>query len=409
MSAATTANPDALKNGSTSHDGTAAEWVATDSLHAWSKNPRKNDGEPVRKVAESIKRFGFGAPIIARRENGEIIAGHTRWKAAKKLGMATVPVRFLDLDEGSAHLLAIADNRVGEEAEWDAPMLAAALAEMNATAEMVEATGFDAPELKKLLGSTPVIGDVDAEPQTGRAEALREKWGVVAGQLWQLGEHRLLCGDCTKPEDVDRVMGGQKAAVCLTDPPYGLGAKKASGKNSYDVYDDSRSSLEALASKWLPIAREVATVVCFSPGVTNAWIYPEASWIMCWFYGGGQLRSSWGFNCWQPFLCYGKDPSLGSGNGGRPDAVDMNTPANGASIDHPCPKPTALWVWFIERLSFNRDDLFYEPFCGSGTTIIACEQLGRKCRAIEISPGYVAVTLQRFEDATGKKPTLVGA
>lgn len=162
MSATTTDKPDTLKNGASSQDGTAAEWVAVDTLRAWSKNPRKNDGEPVRKVAESIKRFGFGAPIIARRENGEIIAGHTRWKAAKKLGMATVPVRFLDLDEGSAHLLAIADNRVGEEAEWDGPMLAAALADMNATAEMVEATGFEVPELNELFGTATAVSEGDA-------------------------------------------------------------------------------------------------------------------------------------------------------------------------------------------------------------------------------------------------------
>lgn len=202
-------------------------------------------------------------------------------------------------------------------------------------------------------------------------------------------------------------MGGEKAAICLTDPPYGLGDGKESGKNNYDQHDDTRENLEKLADGWLPIARELSAVVVFSPGVTNAWIYPEANWIMCWFYGGGQLCSSWGFNCWQPFLCYGKDPSLAHGHGGRPDAVDMNTPANAADIDHPCPKPLKLWLWFIERLSFENGDVFYEPFAGSGTTIIACEQTGRKCRAIEISPAYVAVALQRWADLTGKTPELV--
>ena len=113
------------------------------------------------------------------------------------------------------------------------------------------------------------------------------------------------------------------------------------------------------------------------------------------------MYSPWGFNCWQPFLCYGKDPSLKSGNGCRPDAVDMNTPANEDDLDHPCPKPLKLWLWFIERLSFDASDVLYDPFAGSGTTLVACQILQRKCRAIEIAPNYCAVILQRMQDAFG--------
>jgi DNA modification methylase len=239
----------------------------------------------------------------------------------------------------------------------------------------------------------------DAEPQIDKAEELQKKWGVQTGDLYSIGSHKLLCGDSTKRDDVERVMDGEKARICLTDPPYGLGEKKESGKNDYDQHKDTKENLIELAKLWLPIANNISDVIVFSPGVTNAWLYPEADWIMCWFYGGGQLRSSWGFNCWQPFLCYGNDPSLASGNGGRPDAINMNTPANAKDIDHPCPKPLKLWEWFIERLSFSTDDIFYEPFCGSGTTMVACQNLSRKCRAIEISPKYCAVILQRMTDA----------
>jgi ParB-like chromosome segregation protein Spo0J len=129
----------------------AAEWVPIDALRPWDANPRKNDGEPVRKVAASIKRFGFGSPIIARRANGEIIAGHTRWKAAQKLGLDRVPVRFLDLDPADAHLLAIADNRVGEEAEWDEDLLKATLGMLQAEGADLRDTAFDEKELDKLL------------------------------------------------------------------------------------------------------------------------------------------------------------------------------------------------------------------------------------------------------------------
>ena len=155
--------------------------------------------------------------------------------------------------------------------------------------------------------------------------------------MWLLGRHRLVCGSCTVQTDVDAVLQGRKADLCLTDPPYGLGDKKASGKNDYATYDDTLENLVALAAEWLPIARAVSQAVVFSPGVTRQWVYPEPNWVICWFYVGGQLRSSWGFNCCQPFLCYGKDPSLANGKGARPDAVNLNTPANAGDIDHLCP------------------------------------------------------------------------
>jgi ParB-like chromosome segregation protein Spo0J len=129
----------------------AAEWVPLEAVHPWKDNPRKNDGTPVRKVKESIQRFGFGAPLLARKANGEIISGHTRWKAAKELGLERIPVRFLDLDPANAHLLALADNRLSEEAQWDDNMLVAILADLRAqNAELVH-TGFDDKELIKLL------------------------------------------------------------------------------------------------------------------------------------------------------------------------------------------------------------------------------------------------------------------
>jgi ParB-like nuclease domain len=109
----------------------AAEWLPIYAIHPWKGNPRKNDGQPVAKVAASIKRFGFGAPIVARKANGEIIAGHTRWKAAVKLGLARVPVRYLDLDARSAHALALADNRLGEFAEWDESLLDQAMGDVS--------------------------------------------------------------------------------------------------------------------------------------------------------------------------------------------------------------------------------------------------------------------------------------
>jgi ParB/RepB/Spo0J family partition protein len=127
----------------------AAEWVAIDSIHEWPKNPRVNDGKPVEKVIESIRRFGFGAPILARKANGEVIAGHTRLKAAKALGLDSVPVRYLDLSEDEAHVLALADNRLGEEAIWDFDVLNELLASMGKEDKI--ATGFDEREIGQIL------------------------------------------------------------------------------------------------------------------------------------------------------------------------------------------------------------------------------------------------------------------
>jgi len=133
--------------------------VDVGNLRPWPENPRKNDGEPVRKVAASIKRYGFGSPIIARRANGEIIAGHTRYKAAQKLGLDKVPVRYLDLDPADAHLLAVADNRVAEEANWDDEKLAAVLGMLQAEGLELADTGFAEGELNRDLAES---GDNDA-------------------------------------------------------------------------------------------------------------------------------------------------------------------------------------------------------------------------------------------------------
>jgi DNA modification methylase len=219
--------------------------------------------------------------------------------------------------------------------------------------------------------------------------------------LWALGRHLLLCGDATEQTDVERVLKGTKAKVCLTDPPYGIGL-------SYSKFDDTKEAVSELAKKWLPIAIKLSSVVVFSPGVTRQWLYPEPSWVICWFYAGGPHRSPWGFNCWQPFVCYGKDPSLAGGRGAKPDAVDLNVPANAADINHPCPKPIKLWEWLIGRLSFEPGDLILDPFCGSGSGIIAAEMTARKCCAIEIDPAYVDVAIMRWQNFTGEKAKLGG-
>lgn len=372
-------------------------------LTPYARNSRTHSDEQVAQIAASIKEWGWTVPVLIEPDGG-IIAGHGRVMAAQRLGITEVPCMVAEgWSEGQKRAYIIADNKLALNAGWDDEMLRAEFAELDGLGFDLGLTGFGETELGALLADkTEGLTDPDDVPDAPETPV------TVEGDVWLLGRHRLVCGSCTVQTDVDSALQGRKADLCLTDPPYGLGDKKASGKNDYATYEDTLENLIALAADWLPIARSVANAVVFSPGVNRQWVYPEPSWVICWFYGGGQLRSSWGFNCWQPFLCYGKDPSLANGKGARPDAVDMNIPANAGDIDHPCPKPVKLWEWFLERLTFSPNAVIYEPFNGSGTTLIAAERKGISVAAIELDPRYVDVAVRRWQNFTGQAATLEG-
>ena len=377
--------------------------IDIDKLIPYARNSRTHSDGQVAQIAASIREFGFTNPVLVDEADG-IIAGHGRVLAARKLALDKVPaIRLKHLSEAQKRAYVIADNRLALNAGWDEEMLATELQDLAALDFDLDLLGFDEGELANLLhgdDGTDGLTDPDEVPEPPADPVTKP------GDVWVLGRHRLMCGSCTVQTDVDEVLGGRKADLCLTDPPYGLDEKKKSGKNDYSAYKDTLENLVALAADWLPLARSNSNAVVFSPGVTRQWIYPEPTWVICWFYGGGQLRSSWGFNCWQPFLCYGKDPSLASGRGARPDAIDMNTPANSAELGHPCPKPIKLWNWFMDRLVFKEGAVLYEPFCGSGTTLIAAESKKASVAALEIDPIYVDVAITRWQNFTGKQAVL---
>lgn len=369
------------------------------SLIPYANNARTHSEEQVSQIAASMKEWGWTNPVLVD-EGGTIIAGHGRILAAQRLGIEKVPVMVAKgWSEAQKKAYTLADNKLAENAGWDTELLGIEMEGLGELEFDLSLIGFDESELAGLERHEGLT-DPDEVPDTPVNPTSR------TGDLWKLGKHWLLCGDCTAPDNADMVLQGRKADLCLTDPPYGLGEKKHSGKNDYSGYDDTLENLQKLAMEWQPIAVDRSETVVFSSGVTRQWIYPEPDWVICWFYGGGQLRSPWGFNCWQPFLCYGKDPSLRNGRGARPDAVDMNIPANAGDINHPCPKPVKLWEWFLDRLTFSPNAVLYEPFSGSGTTIIAAEQAGLSVAAIEISPLYIDVAIERWQNFTGEKATL---
>lgn len=203
-------------------DQPAAEWVDLATLRPWARNPRLNDGRPVEEVAASIRRFGFASPIIARRSDQQIIAGHTRWKAAQTLGLDKVPVRYVELDDQEAIALALADNRTSELAEWEDESLAELLRELG---EATAGLGWSADELDELLreleadeGGAPGDGASPSDDIPTEVEPLTQ-----AGDVVQLGRHTLHCGDCL---EVLRSLPDNSVDSIVTDPPYGLSPDK---------------------------------------------------------------------------------------------------------------------------------------------------------------------------------------
>jgi DNA modification methylase len=305
-------------------------------------------------------------------------------------------------------------------------MLKLELADLGDLDVDLDGIGFGADDLQDLeLSEEPETSDVDAEPQVDKAEELRAKWGVEPGQLWELGDHRLLCGDSTKKEDVEKALCGASPMLMVTDPPYGVnydaswrveaGVNKpwqtrAEGKVENDDKADWTETWELFNG---PVAYVWhgglhAKVVAESLQTSGFAIRSQIIWAK------PSLVMGRGHYHWQHEPCWYavRKNETGIWNGDRKQATvwDIaNMHRTQGSVDdgktfHSTQKP----VECMARPIRNHDSEFvYEPFSGSGTTIIACEQLGRKCRAIEISPGYVAVALQRWADATGKTPKLV--
>ena len=373
------------------------EHLATASLIPYARNAKKHDATQVAKLAGSIREFGFNNPVLIDSSNG-IIAGHGRVLAAQSLGLEKIPcIRLGHLTDTQRRAYILADNRLAEiGGGWDEEMLKLELADLAALDVDVAEIGFGAEDLADLeIEDEAEKSDTDAEPQIDKAEELRAKWGVEPGQLWELGDHRLLCGDSTIPEHVAKLMRGEKAGGIVTDPPYGIGIdgqkesicknpkhnRKAHTFMGWDSKRPEKSVFDALLSMQCPTVIFGGNYFADMLPASRGWIY--------WGKGQDGLTMSDGELAWtttsKPLRC-----------------VTVNRAALHGSA-HPTQKPVEVIVFAINYIE-PEDGPIYEPFSGSGTTIIACEQLGRKCRAIEISPAYVAVAIQRWADATGKEP-----
>ena len=213
--------------------------------------------------------------------------------------------------------------------------------------------------------------------------------------VWQSdnGQVTLYHGDCL---EVLPTLADNSVDAVVTDPPYGVGI-------AYAQYEDSEANLRVLLEGFLPQCRRIAAVTLITCGVSNLHLYPKPTWIMSWFSPNSNSRGPWGWSCWQPILTYGRCPYLKSRLGARPDAFEYSR-LERAFDGHPCPKPEGIMRWIVRRATIEGDATVLDPFMGSGTTGVACVQMGRRFIGIEISEEYFEIAKRRIEAALMQPP-----
>lgn len=425
----------------------------TTELIPYENNPRNNDGA-VDAVAASIKEFGFKVPIVIDA-NGVIVAGHTRLKAAKKLGLETVPCIIADdLSEEQIKAFRLADNKAAELAEWDEELLNAELekiAEIN-----MSDFGFD--DISQYLDETTESEEDDfSEEDAEKAEAITKP-----GDIWILGEHRLICGDSAEKETLERVMQGELADMVFTDPPYGvsIGSKnkmindstwnKKGGRIEEDIENDAidRDELyKILVAAFTNLRQNGAAEHCSyyvsSPQGGDLCMMMmmmrdaglPVKHVLIWVKNMATFslgRLDYDYRHEPIFYTWTKNHHFygGFSNSVIDDTADITKMTRKELIEftrklmhpkddtviyedkpnksklHPTMKPVKLIGRFIKN-NTQPGEIVIDIFGGSGTTMIACEQLGRKCRMVELDPHYCDVIKTRWEELTGRKAELM--
>jgi DNA modification methylase len=377
---------------------TKIEWRSVETLIPYAKNARTHSDEQVAQIAGSIKEFGFNNPVLVDKDNS-IIAGHGRLMAARKLGMDKVPVVQLGhMTEAQRKAYVLADNRIALNSGWDTSMLSLELQELKNDIDL-SLLGFDADELDALLNpieETEGLTDEDAVPD------VPDEPKTKLGDIYILGNHRLMCGDSTSITDVEKLMDGNPVDLIFTDPPYNVGFNGRSGKHEV-IKNDNLSE-----SDFATFIEEVCNTIKA--------INPKAYYIWCnWnFYGILQGKLDY-----KTCIVWAKNV-FGMGNGyrhqhefclfnGKIDEViknesDLWEVKKDRNYVHPTQKPVALSV----RAFGNHIKLLnvLDLFGGSGSTLIGAEQTGRKAYIMELDPKYCDVIVNRWEDFTGKKAVL---
>lgn len=392
-------------------------------LIPYARNSRTHNEEQIAQIMASIKEFGFTNPILVGGDN-VIIAGHGRLLAAQRLGLKEVPViRLPGLTETQRKALVIADNKIALNAGWDEEMLALEMKELEESDFNLDILGFNEDELKELEN----FGEPQTEAKSEEDEIPEAPVEPITkrGDVWILGEHRLMCGDTTMFDDVRKLMRDNRAAMIFTDPPYNvnygstmkdsiryhagtLGGRKIMNDNLGDGFPqfltDSLSNLLMFC--------QGAAYVCMSSSelhtLYNAFIAAGGKWstFIIWAKNTFTLRRADYQRQYEPIL-YGWNadkPHYWCGDRDQSDVWEYNKPVKNDL--HPTMKPVEL----VERAVLNSSksgDIVLDGFGGSGSTLIACEKNNRKARLMELDPKFCDVIVKRWEDYTGNKVQLL--
>jgi 16S rRNA G966 N2-methylase RsmD len=366
------------------------EWREVATLIPYARNSRTHSDEQIAQIASSIKEFGWTNPILVDGENG-IIAGHGRLAAARKLGHTQVPViELTGLTETQKKAYIIADNRLALNAGWDNDILTLEIQELTEEGFDTSLLGFDPKELDALLEPEQIEGltDEDAVPE------VPEEPKTKLGDIYQLGNHRLMCGDSTMIHDIEKLMQGVYPDLIHTDPPYGMNAVSKSSvlKKNYKI--------DILGDDTPDVAKDAFRLIYG--------LYPDAKHI--WWGANYYCSALPDSECW---LVWDKD-------NGQSDQTDCELAwANFRSVVrqftkssekknrvHPTQKPVALMEWIIKRFKLSSKTIA-DYFGGSGSTLIAAEKNHIQAFIMEFDPKFCDVIVKRWEDFTGKKAELV--
>lgn len=383
--------------------------VPITSLSADPANARLHDQRSIDAIANSLKRFGQQKPIVCDAA-GVTVAGAGMLMAAQQLQWTHVAAVRSELAGAERVAYGIADNRSAELSAWDDEALRSLVGSM--PEDLAGASGYTPDELEELMRERD-----DAWVRQDEIPAPAKKPVTQAGDLWLLGEHRLLCGNSTKPCDVSRLMGRQHAKLFATDPPYlvgydGMEWDGAGNRANRDLY------VRFIATA-LPHLDESAAWYCWHASVHQAMLHSAWRRVgaiphcqVIWVKNKATFGRSWFM--WQHEPClmgWRKGAKLSPAAGASKIATvwSIDTLSNTCDRpDHPTPKPIEVFAIPMEQHT-NKGDVCYEPFSGSGSQLIAAEQLGRRCFAMELEPLYVDVAIRRWQKLTGKEAVLDGS
>ena len=374
------------------------------SIKPYENNPRKLSEKAIEKVAMSLKEYGFRQPIVVDKDR-IIVAGHTRFRASKKLGLKQVPVSIIDnLTPEQINAYRIADNRTAEESEWDNELLKMEIKDLEAKDFKLDLLGFNEDQLNDLLFEEKQgLTDEDEVPETPEEPITK------LGDIWKLGNHRVMCGNSVDYEDVHKLMNNKIADLVNTDPPYGVNyqSNMRTKSEKFDVIknDDKILDITPMIDKF----SKGWVFIWTTWKVIDKWLDNTKSFgfptnMVVWHKGGGgigDLKKTFSTD-YEMALVFNRGAEL---CGKRIGSVWKLQKDKAIKYKHPTQKPVELSVEAIDKTT-NPKSIIMDLFLGSGSTLIACEKMDRICYGMELDPKYCDVIVKRWEQFTGKKAEL---